>query len=45
MSSPLGVVIVLAIRTAGAGILVWSTVKLSNNGMVCPLIIFVIIAR
>ena len=36
ISSPLGVRIVLATRTAGAFILVWSTLKLSSNGINFP---------
>ena len=34
MVSPFGVCMVLATRTAGACIRVWSTVKLSSKGMV-----------
>ncbi|EGV36675.1 hypothetical protein l11_16230 [Neisseria weaveri LMG 5135] len=36
MSSPLGVRMVLAMRTAGACMRVWSTLKLSNKGMMTP---------
>ena len=36
IASPFGVVMVLATRTAGAFIMVWSTVKLSNNGIFSP---------
>jgi hypothetical protein len=38
MLSPLGVLMVLATRTAGAFIMVWSTLKLSNNGMIVTLL-------
>src|SRR5690606_24777380 len=39
MVSPCGVFMVFATRTAGASIRVWSTVKLSNNGIWSPPIV------
>ena len=38
MSSPFGVRMFLATRTAGACMRVWSTVKLSSRGMAVPFV-------
>ncbi len=39
--SPFGVCITFATLTAGAGIIVWSTLKLSNSGIFIPHIFYI----